>query len=226
METDCESSPEEQQGKQKKAQVQARDDNEQSIAANDGGFGLLAEMRAMHAKMTGLNDKIKKLESHRQSHLDLRQRAISTWGRDAICKDTERQTEETRRLNEDNIHNGDVRSDAMVVTGRYSKTSIEWQSFRILYGLTPDNVNDLDQQKCNGSLLALNRAASILLKDALTSLPNEAMGKKREDIVALLLEERYEEAEKMSSTFLVETSRLWLKSSPSVKYGFGNRDTR
>ena len=60
----------------------------------------------------------------------------------------------------------------------------------------------LDQQKCYGSLQVLDRAASILLRDARTCLPNEAMGKEREDIVALLLEERYEEAEKMSSTFL------------------------
>ncbi|KAJ5555093.1 hypothetical protein N7535_007538 [Penicillium sp. DV-2018c] len=74
--------------------------------------------------------------------------------------------------------------------------------FRTLYGLTLDNVNDLDQQKCYRSLQALDRAASILLNDARTSLPDEAAGKKREDLVALLLEERYEEAENMSSTFL------------------------
>ncbi|KOS44998.1 hypothetical protein ACN38_g4110 [Penicillium nordicum] len=90
----------------------------------------------------------------------------------------------------------------MVVTERYKKSSTEWQSFRTLYGPTPDNVNDLDQQKCRGSLQALDRVASILFKDARTSLPTVAMGKKREDLVAMLLEERYEEAEKMSSTFL------------------------
>jgi hypothetical protein len=50
----------------------------------------------------------------------------------------------------------------------------------------------------------LDRAASILLKNALTSLPNEAIRKEREDLVSLLLEERYEEAEKMSSNFLFE----------------------
>ena len=63
--------------------------------------------------------------------------------RDALNKDTERRKEEIRRLNKDVIHGGDVRSDAMVVTERYKKSSTEWQSFRTLYGLTPDNVNDL-----------------------------------------------------------------------------------
>jgi DNA repair exonuclease SbcCD ATPase subunit len=132
-------------------------DAEQRIAANEGGFGFLAEMRAIRAEMAKMNDKIQKLESHsqkveshrqkleshRQSHLDIRQRAISTWVRDALNKDTERRKEEIRRLNKDVIHGGDVRSDAMVVTERYKKSSTEWKSFRTLYGLTPDNVNDL-----------------------------------------------------------------------------------
>ncbi|KAJ5148360.1 LPS-induced tumor necrosis factor alpha factor [Penicillium atrosanguineum] len=177
-------------------------DPEQRIAANECGFGLLAELREMNHKINKLESHFQKLESHRQSHLDIRQKAISTWVRDALNKDTERGKEEIRRLNKDIIHGGDVRSDAMVVTERYKKSSTEWQYFRTLYGLTPDNVNDLDQQKCYRSLQALDRAASILLKNAWTSLPTEAMGKEREDLVAMLLEERYEESEKMSSTFI------------------------
>lgn len=118
-------------------------DAEQRIAANEGGFGFLAEMRGIRAEMARMNDKFQKLESHRQSHLDIRQRAISTWVRDALNKDTEGRKEDIRRLNKDVIHGGDVRSDAMVVTERYKKSSTEWQSFRTLYGLTPDNVNDL-----------------------------------------------------------------------------------
>lgn len=117
--------------------------DKQGIAANEGGFSFLAEMRAIRAEMANMKDEIKKLDSHRQSHLDIRQRAISTWVRDALHKDTERRKEEIRRLNEDVMHGGDVRSDAMVVTERYKKSSTEWQSFRTLYGLTPDNVNDL-----------------------------------------------------------------------------------
>ncbi|KAJ5741726.1 hypothetical protein N7533_011135 [Penicillium manginii] len=69
--------------------------------------------------------------------------AISTWVRDALNKDTERQKEEIRRLNKDVIHGGDMRSDAMVVTEGYKKSSTVWRSFRTLYGLTLDNVNDL-----------------------------------------------------------------------------------
>lgn len=56
--------------------------------------------------------------------------------------------------------------------------------------------------KCCGSLQALDRAASILLENARTSLPTEAMAKERQDLVALLLERKYEEAEEMSSTIL------------------------
>ncbi|KAJ5484898.1 hypothetical protein N7539_004886 [Penicillium diatomitis] len=138
-----------------------RYDAEQRVATYEGGFGFLAEMRG-------------------PSGYPSKQRAISIWVRDALKKDTEHPKEELRRLNKDVIHGGDVRSDAMVVTERYRKNSTEWQSFRTLYGLTPDN--------------ALDRAASILLKNARTNLPTEVMGKQREDPVALLLEERYEEA--------------------------------
>lgn len=120
-----------------------RYDAEQRVAANEAGFGFLAEMRAIRAEMAKMNGKIEELESHRQSHLDMRQRAISTWVRDALNKNTERRKEGIRRLNKDVIHGGDVRSDATLVTERYKKNSTEWQSFRTLDGLTPDNMNDL-----------------------------------------------------------------------------------
>ena len=51
----------------------------------------------------------------------------------------------------------------------------------------------------------MNRAAYIQLDNAWTSLPDDAMAKKREDIVALLLARRYEEANEMSETFLRES---------------------
>ncbi|KAJ5800709.1 uncharacterized protein N7518_002777 [Penicillium psychrosexuale] len=200
-------------------------DTKKNMAANEGGFdiftriekleSLTQKLESQNQKLESLTQKLEsqnqklesqnqKLESHRQSHLDLRQRAISTWVRDAFSKVTERRNEEIRRLNRDIIHGGDVRSDAMVVNERYSRNSTEWKRFSTLYGLTPDNVEDLDQHKCYSSLQALDRAASILLKKAQTNLPNEAIRKEREDLVSLLLEKRYKEAEKMSSNFLCE----------------------
>jgi acetate kinase len=120
-----------------------RYDAEQRMAASEGGFTLLAEMREMRARIMALESQSQKLESHRQKHMDIRQSAISTWVRDALNKDTERRKEEIRRLNKDVIHGGDVRSDAMMVTERYKKSSTEWQSFGTLYGLSPDDVHDL-----------------------------------------------------------------------------------
>lgn len=87
--------------------------------------------------------------------------------------------------------------------------------------------NYFARTKCYRSLQALDRAASILLKNARTSLPTEAMGKKREGLVAMLLEERIEEAKEMSSTFLrgnessvayVARARLKLTTQQSI-YG-------
>lgn len=114
------------------------------MAANEGGFTLLAEIREIRARIMALESQAQKLRSymqklkyHRQTHVDVRQRAISIWVRDALNKDTERRKEEIPRLNKDVIHGGDVRSDAMVVTERYRKSSTEWQSFGTLYGLSP-----------------------------------------------------------------------------------------
>ncbi|KAJ5691859.1 hypothetical protein N7462_001282 [Penicillium macrosclerotiorum] len=158
----------------------------------------IEKLKSDYGSMT---NKIEKLEAHRQSHLDIRQRAISKWVRDALNKDTERRKQEISRIDKDIIYGGDVRSDAMVVTERYKKSSTEWGSFHTLYGLSPDNMNSLDQQKCYRSLQVLDRAASILLRNAWTSFPHKTMEKKRDDLVTMLLEERYEEAEKMSSIF-------------------------
>ena len=84
-----------------------------------------------------------KLEFQCQSHLDLRQRVISTWVQDVLHKGTLRRKEEICRLNKEVIYGGDVRSDTVVVTERYKKNSNKWQTFRTLYSLTPDNVNYL-----------------------------------------------------------------------------------
>ncbi|KAJ5161677.1 hypothetical protein N7492_007069 [Penicillium capsulatum] len=73
-------------------------DAEQGIVANEGGFSFLEELRRMRAQIEEMNEKTKKFESHRQSHLDLRQRVISAWVRDALHKDTERRKKEIRRL--------------------------------------------------------------------------------------------------------------------------------
>jgi hypothetical protein len=56
-----------------------RYDAEQRMAANEGGFTLLAEMREMRARIMALESQSQKLESHRQKHMDIRRRAISTW---------------------------------------------------------------------------------------------------------------------------------------------------
>lgn len=132
-------------------------DAKKSTAANEGGFGLLARLdkleghrqsdlakiEGLETRVGGLATRVGRLEIHRQSHLDLRQRAISTWVRDALGKDTQRRNDAIRKLNRDVIHGGDIRSDAMVVTERYERKSTEWKSFQTLYGLTPDNVGDL-----------------------------------------------------------------------------------
>jgi hypothetical protein len=87
-----------------------------------------------------LKSHIKKLESF---YLDRPKRAISTGAPDALDKDTECRKEETFRMDEDSIHYGDIRSDAMMVTERYTKSSTVWKAFSTLYGLTPDDVNSL-----------------------------------------------------------------------------------
>ncbi|KAJ5555170.1 hypothetical protein N7461_003640 [Penicillium sp. DV-2018c] len=198
-------------------------DPRQNTAANEAGFDMLDQLRAMRANMSKLQQDMSameelrkkdaseleqlkadmaKQESHRHAHLDVRQRTISTWARDALGKDTERRKQETRRLNKTVVHAGDVRSDAMVVSERYRRTSTEWNSFKTLYGLTPDEVKQLDQRKYYLSLQALDRAASMLLDKGRTSLPDEEMRRERETIVTLLLEGKFDEANDASSTFL------------------------
>lgn len=79
-----------------------RYDDKTRIAANDDGFGIFGRLREM-------GERVEKLESHRQSHLDRQRRAISVWVRDALKKDTPGPKKEYHRPNEDVVH-GDVRS--------------------------------------------------------------------------------------------------------------------
>lgn len=115
-------------------------DAEQNVAANEGGSSFFQqldkieqELKNNRAEMASdraeMNDKVEKLEAYRQGHLDLRQKCLSTRVRDALGKDTEGQKQEIRRLNKEIVHGGDVRSDAMVVTERFSQNSTERKSF-------------------------------------------------------------------------------------------------
>lgn len=96
---------------------------EKRLSANEGGFGLLGRIDDRTQK---LEAHFQKLESHRQSHLNLRQRAIRTWVRDAVRR---MPRDEIHRLNKDIIHDGDVRSDAMIVTERYKKNQHRMEKF-------------------------------------------------------------------------------------------------
>ncbi|OOQ82547.1 hypothetical protein PEBR_40110 [Penicillium brasilianum] len=187
----------------------------QTLAATEGSFSSLTEIRQMREQLAEINTKTEEMkakmeemnaqtEELSQSFLNNRQRAFTTWVRDALDKGTTRRLEDIQRPTEDFIYNGDIRCDARLVTQRYEKNGTAWRRFSTLYGLTPNDFKNLDRNKCCGSLQALDRAADILFKHAWTRLPTKAMEKQREDLVAMLLEEEYEEAENMSSGLFCE----------------------
>ena len=132
-------------------------DVDQGVAANDAGFTLLAELRKLNervakletecsglkSEVSGLKSEVSDLQLHSNSYLDVRQRAISTWVRDALGKDTPARRVAIRNLNKNVVHAGDVRVDALVVTRRYKLGSTEQSQFPTLYGLSADEVKNL-----------------------------------------------------------------------------------
>lgn len=122
-------------------------DAEQGVVANDAGFTLLAELRNLNDQVAKLRSECSGLKSEfslqSNSYLDVRQRAISTWVRDALGKDTPSRKVAIRNLNKNVVHAGDVRADAVLVTRRYKPGSTEHTQFPTLYGLSPDEVKNL-----------------------------------------------------------------------------------
>ena len=55
----------------------------------------------------------------------------------------------------------------------------------------------IDKKKCKNSIIALNYAASILFQEGTTELPSQ-MAIKRQELVNLLLQSKYLEAEERS----------------------------
>lgn len=127
-------------------------DAELKVAANKSGFDLLERLSAMEEKMAEMEEKMETMaeieekmetfEGHRLNHLALRKRAISTWVRDALKKDTARRNQEIKRLNTEIIHGADIHTDAIVLK-KYRESSTEWQAFSMLYGLTFYEFNKL-----------------------------------------------------------------------------------
>lgn len=164
-----------------------------------GHSTLESEHSKLKSAYSTLESNSRGWEMHRQVSMDLRQRAITTWVRDTLHRDTPRRKDHIRALNK-GIHGGNVRVDFMVVSERFKAGSTEWRHFSTLYGLTPDDMRALDQARCPESLRALDRLASILFDEHLLSFPNEELNDQREKLVALLREGNYEDAEEMSPT--------------------------
>ncbi|KAJ5120388.1 uncharacterized protein N7515_009776 [Penicillium bovifimosum] len=104
---------------------------------------MAAKIAAMNMKITEADLKIGVMESFRDSYLDVRQRTVATWIRDALNKGTGRRVKDIRRLNKEVLHGGDIRCDSVLVTERYRKDSTERKQFSTLYGLAAEEVNAL-----------------------------------------------------------------------------------
>lgn len=92
-------------------------------------------------RLKEIQKKTRRIEMYRQAQLNTRQRAIATWVRDALGKKSESCKELVRHSNKVFVDTGDCEIDVIVCIERYKKTSTEWKEFRILYGLTPEEMN-------------------------------------------------------------------------------------
>jgi hypothetical protein len=90
-----------------------------------------------------MDAKIDSLEPFRESYLDSRQGIYTTWVRDVVDKGIARRLKDIERLHEGVVSISDIRCDAMLVTERCKKNSTEWQTFCMLYGLTPDDFKKI-----------------------------------------------------------------------------------
>ncbi|KAJ5624391.1 hypothetical protein N7510_000700 [Penicillium lagena] len=102
--------------------------------------------RKIESLMFDRENQGRKLESlmfERGSLLQVRSRALSTWVRDALGKDTERRVQKIRELNKNVVNAGNIRVDASVVLERFRSTASERKEFPTLYGLTAEAVKDL-----------------------------------------------------------------------------------
>lgn len=195
---------------------------DENITANQDGFNMIKcaeEIRSAWESIRNLQQEVEELRNlqpeveelrktqdlfklHREKHLDLRQRAISTYVRDALQKESSARKEAVSILNATTIHGGDIHSDACVVTERFKPTSTERRSFDILYGLPPEEVLRLDQRKYRNTFQALDRGATVLLKNNLQRFKSDKISEARRDIVRLLLKENFSEAETKANDFL------------------------
>jgi hypothetical protein len=133
---------------------------EQKVAANDAGLNFLeaihtqfdslkaeinqlkshnvgqdSQIEELKSQNLGLESEIEKFRALRRKAIDVRQRALLTWVRDALNKVNDNRQKVIRRINKE-IHSGDVRNDALALKERLLPTSTEWKAFKTLYGLT------------------------------------------------------------------------------------------
>lgn len=126
---------------------------EQGIGANDAGFELSEDLKTLRAQVAALTERTSKIEDKVEfqgldldwvvgSQLDLRNRTLSTWVRDALKKDTSPRKEAIRKFNK-GIHGGNIRMDAILVQRRFKPKSTERNAFITLYGLTAEDASAL-----------------------------------------------------------------------------------
>ncbi|PLB50119.1 hypothetical protein P170DRAFT_473694 [Aspergillus steynii IBT 23096] len=125
-------------------------------------------------------------------HLDRRQEAIRIWMRDAWQEAT------PERIKKEVVYDGNISTDAVVVTTRFAADSPARTQFSNLYGLDPDTAIALSSpNKCPKSLWVLDSMASFLLTKARKELPDDKK-KNRDTLVAFLKAQNFEEAERFA----------------------------
>ncbi|KAJ5614547.1 hypothetical protein N7528_008201 [Penicillium herquei] len=87
---------------------------------------------------------------------------------------------------------------------QFRSTSTEWSSFKTLYWISMEEMQEIDFKQCSYSAELLDKAASVLFKRNRSTFPPESTDllKGRNDVIALLKEGKYSEAEDLSAPML------------------------
>ncbi|KAJ5737581.1 uncharacterized protein N7483_002706 [Penicillium malachiteum] len=113
-----------------------------------------------------------------------------------------------RYLNQYVVHAGDARGDSMMMRERYRKTSTEWRAFEILYGLTADEIENLELAKCNEAIQALNRGATSLLQLFKEAFKKETAAQ-RAHLLVLLREKKLRRSREVCKGILSQELGVW-----------------
>ncbi|KAJ5080955.1 hypothetical protein N7456_013665 [Penicillium angulare] len=156
-----------------------------------------------------LDEAREQLKQHNfNAHINERAQIFRTWTKESLGNGNPAETHDSP--GETALHSGDIIADSWMVTLRFDENAPQRKYFSVLYGLSASEAYDMHQVfKYHLRLTGYLKGVAEDMLDRKSALPRQTLQEKRQELIKLLREGKFREADSMAGRFIEEEVEDW-----------------